>query len=192
MSDLAAGRPDPAGVAPPSTLPPRPQDFWAVSCPSLPLAHMPIGRCSHSLATSTDVGPCCRSLPPHHRHRLRCARADPVSFVEIWLDSSVLALVAASAGYRQVFAHLANKANAALYVSLLDPTGIKSLASVTTTRSTAVWPAAICWTLPTVSSAQCVVSSSAVRAPSGQTAMREKALHAFHVSERMFFMKRSS
>ena len=181
MLDFAAGRLDPAGVAPPSTLPPRPQ--WAVSCPSLPLAHTPIGRCSNSVAASTDVGPCCRSLPPRHRHRLLCARADHVSFVDVMHNSYVLALVAASAGYRQVFAALANKAKAALYASLLDQlhqTRIETLASVTTTRSTAVWPAAICWTLPTVS-AQSVVSSSAVRATSGQTAMRKIPLHALHV-----------
>jgi hypothetical protein len=64
MSDLAAGGPGPAGVAPPSTLrpldfrdlevPPRPREIRAVSCPSLPLAHMPIGRCSNSVVTSTD------------------------------------------------------------------------------------------------------------------------------------------
>jgi hypothetical protein len=49
-------------------------------------------------------------------------------------DSHVLALVAASAEYRQVFASLANKAKAALYAALLDQlhqTRIETLASPT-------------------------------------------------------------
>jgi hypothetical protein len=150
MSALAAGRPDPAGVAPPSTLLQR-----AVSCPSLPLAHMPIGRCSNSVAASTDVGPCCRSLPPRHRHRLRCARADSVSFVEGMHDSSVLARVTTSAGYRQVFARLAKQADAALYVSLLEATRIE--AEVQRAGRRTVLAAAVCWTLPKLLNAQCVV-----------------------------------
>ena len=152
MSALAAGRPDPAGVAPPSTLLQR-----AVSCPSLPLAHMPIGRCSNSVAASTDVGPCCRSLPPRHRHRLRCARADSVSFVEGMHDSSVLARVTTSAGYRQVFARLAKQADAALYVSLLEATRIMIEAEVQRAGRRTVLAAAVCWTLPNLVNAPCVV-----------------------------------
>ena len=149
----------------------------------------------------TDLFGLAAALPPlrrfrSHRHPLRCTRADLVSFAELRvLNSCVLALVA-SAGYRQVFAYLANKAaNTALYVSLLDPSGIKTSTSlrVRTTRSTAVWHVPVCWTLPGVS-AQCVVSSSVECAPSGQEEMSDskQAINVSPVLERMCFMKCSS
>ena len=63
----------------------------------------------------TDLFGLAAALPPlrrfrSHRHRLRCARADLVSFAELRVSNSCVLALVASAGYRQVFAYLANKA----------------------------------------------------------------------------------
>jgi hypothetical protein len=75
--------------------------------------------------------------------------------VEGMHDSSVLARVTTSAGYRQVFARLAKQADAALYVSLLEATRIE--AEVQRAGRRTVLAAAVCWTLPKLVNAPCVV-----------------------------------